>query len=257
MLRRESWIGFLTLCNHEIVRILRIWPQTLVPPIVTTALYYVIFGSVMGNKIGTMGGVPYIQYMMPGLVMMTIIDNSYVNTLSSFFTSKFFRSIEELLITPMPSSAILCGFLFGGIVRGLAIGTMVACMSLFFSKITVYSWSLTLLIAILTSTFLALVGFVNGVFAKKFDDLSIVPTFILMPLSFFGGLFYSVDLLPPFWRAATHANPLFYMIGGFRYAVLGQSDVHIGYTILLLTVGIFILYYLCIWLLRRGIGVRF
>lgn len=257
MLSRESWIGFVTLCHHEVVRILRIWPQTLVPPIVTTALYYVIFGSVMGGKIGTMGGVPYIQYMMPGLVMMTIIDNSYVNVLSSFFTSKFFRSIEELLITPMPSSAILCGFLFGGIVRSLVIGIMVALMSLFFSQITIYSWPLTILIAILTAVFLSLVGFVNGVFAKKFDDLSIVPTFILMPLSFFGGLFYSVDLLPPFWRAATHANPLFYMIGGFRYAVLGRSDVHIGYTIALLVTGIVLLYCFCLWLLRRGIGIRF
>lgn len=256
MYKQRDWVAFKTLCIHEIVRILRIWPQTILPPIITTALYYVIFGTVMGQKIGDMGGVSYIQYIMPGLVMMTIIDNSYVNVVSSFFACKFFRSIEELLVTPMPNSVILCGFVAGGVIRALSIGILVGCMSLFFTHIHVNNWPLTIAMAVITAVLLSLIGFVNGVFARKFDDLSIVPVFILVPLGFFGGVFYSVDLLPPFWRAITHINPIFYMIGGFRYAILGISDVHIGYAISMLCVGAIILYCFCLWLLRKGIGIK-
>lgn len=257
MFKHSDLIGFITLWRHELVRILRIWPQTLLPPVVTTSLYYVIFGSVIGGKIGAMDGVPYIQYIMPGLVMMNIIDSSYSNVVASFFGCKFFRSIEEMLITPMSNNAILCGFIAGGMVRGLFVGLLVSLVSLLFTKISVYSWSLTILLAVITSAFLALIGFVNGVFARKFDDLSIIPTFILAPLSFFGGVFYSVDLLPPFWQAATHANPIFYMINGFRYAMLGISDVSIRSALFILGFGIVILYLFCLWLLRKGIGIKF
>ncbi len=257
MYKFGSWVAFKTLCKHEIVRILRIWPQTILPPVITTALYYVIFGTVMGQKIGEMGGVTYIQYIMPGLVMMAIIDNSYVNVVSSFFTSKFFRSIEEMLVTPTPNYVILCGFVAGGVIRALSIGMLVGCMSLFFTHIHVYSWPLTIAMGVITALFLSLIGFVNGVFARKFDDLSIVPVFILVPLSFFGGVFYSVDLLPAFWRAITYINPLFYMIGGFRYAILGISEVNIHYALGMLSVGTVILYVFCLWLLRKGIGIKF
>lgn len=257
MVKRSNWIGFLTLCHHELARIIRIWPQTILPPIITTILYYVIFGKVMGAKIGDMGGVSYIQYIMPGLVMMSIIDNSYVNVVSSFFSCKFFKSIEEMLITPMPNSAILCGFITGGIIRGLTIGTIVGAMSLFFTEIKVHSWLLTIYMAIITSSLLSLIGFVNGVFARKFDDLSIIPVFILIPLSFFGGVFYSVKLLPPIWQAATHLNPIFYMISGFRYAILGIADVNIYNALVILTAGVVLMYTFCLWLLNKGVGIKY
>ncbi len=256
MNKRIAYISFITLLRHEIVRILRIWPQTMLPPVVTTALYYVIFGNVIGGKLGAMDGVPYIQYIMPGLVLMNIIDSSYINTVSSFFASKYFKSIEEMLITPMSEHSILCGYLGGSMARGLFVGLLVAFVSMFFTKIKVYSWLLTIFLAVITSTFLSLVGFINGVFARKFDDLSIVPTFILAPLSFFGGVFYSVDLLPDFWRSATYANPIFYMISGFRYAMLGTSDVNIGIALCMLGVGIILLYFLCLKLLKAGIGIK-
>lgn len=252
----RNWVAFYTLMRHEVVRILRIWPQTLMPPIITTLLYYIIFGSVIGPKIGSMGGVTYIQYIMPGLVMMNIIDNAYINVDSSFFTCKFFRSIEEMLITSMSEHSILCGFVSGGVIRGIAVGLLVAVISLLFTKIRVFSWSLTLLIVMLTAVFMSLVGFIAGVFAKKFDDLSIIPMFVLTPLNFFGGVFYAIELLPAMWQKATLANPIFYMIGGFRYAMLGTASVGIEYVIAMLCLGIVLLYGASIWLLRRGIGIR-
>jgi len=219
-------------------------------------LYYIIFGNVIGPRIGEMNGYSYIQFIMPGLVMMNVIEVAYINVDASFFTAKFFRSIEELLITPMTDHAILCGFVAGGVVRAVIVGLMVACMSLFFTNITVYHWGLTILIVLVTAVFMSLVGFVAGVFAKKFDDLTIVPMFILTPLSYFGGVFYSVDLLPATWQAATHANPLFYMISGFRYAILGTADVSIEFVLCLLFGGILILYCYSYWLLQKGIGVK-
>lgn len=255
--KHNNWISFLTLINHELIRILRIWPQTILPPVITTVLYYIIFGSVIGPRIGDMNGYSYIQFIMPGLVMMNVIDVAYINVDASFFTSKFFRSIEEMLITPMSDNAIICGFVAGGMIRAIFVGLLVAFMSLFFTKITVFNWPLTILIVILTAIFLSLVGFVAGVFAKKFDDLSIVPLFVLTPLSYFGGVFYSIDLLPPTWQALTHANPLFYMISGFRYAMLGINDVPIQYVLCLLLGGIAIMYGFSYWLLKKGTGIKY
>ncbi|HSX19809.1 MAG TPA: ABC transporter permease [Gammaproteobacteria bacterium] len=256
MHRRANWIGFLSLSRHEIVRCLRIWPQTLLPPLATTVLYYVIFGNVMGARIGNMHGFTYLEFIMPGLVMMNIIDSSYSNVMSSFFMAKFFRSIEELLITPMPNYIILLGFMVGGMFRGLIVGALVALMSLIFIKVTVYNFGLMILMALLTSSFLSLIGFINGVFARKFDDLSIVPMFVLIPLSFFGGVFYSVQLLPPFWQTAIYANPIFYMISGFRYAMLGIADVSLQAVLLMLGGGVAVMYCLCLWMLRRGVGIK-
>lgn len=253
---RVQWVSLYTLINHEIVRVLRIWPQTILPPVVTTILYYIIFGSVIGPRIGEMNGYNYIQFIMPGLVMMNVIEVAYINVDSSFFMAKFFRSIEEILITPMTSHSVLCGFVAGGMFRAIAVGLLVAVMSLFFTKITVANWGLTILIVVLTAVFMSLVGFIAGVFAKKFDDLSIVPMFVLTPLSYFGGVFYSVDLLPKTWQAATHANPLFYMISGFRYAILGTADVDILFVLCLLFGGILILYAYAYWLLQKGIGIK-
>jgi ABC-2 type transport system permease protein len=243
--------------NHELVRILRIWPQTILPPVITTILYYIIFGSVIGPRIGEMNGYSYIQFIMPGLVMMNVIDVAYVNVNSSFFSSKFFRSIEEMLITPMSDNTIIFGYVAGGMIRAIFVGLLVAGMSLFFTKITVFNWPLTVLIVILTAIFLSLVGFVAGVFAKKFDDLFIVPLFVLTPLSYFGGVFYSIDLLPPTWRTLTYANPLFYMISGFRYAILGINDVPIHYVFFLLIGGITIMYGFSYWLLKKGTGIKY
>ncbi len=256
MRNKANWISFYTLVRHECVRILRIWPQTFAPPVITTCLYYIIFGNVVGAKIGSMSGFPYIQYIMPGLVMMTVVDNAFVNVNFSFFTHKFFRSIEEMLVTPMPNHAILCGFVSGGVMRSIVVGCIVALMSLLFTKITVYSWPLTLLIVFLTAIFMSLVGFVAGIYARKFDDLSIIPMFILTPLNFFGGVFYSVNLLPPFWKALTHVNPIFYMISGFRYAILGVSDVDVVHVLLMLTLGSAALYGLSYWMLQRGVGIK-
>lgn len=256
MRSKGNWISFITLLRHEWVRIIRIWPQTLLPSVITTALYYIIFGSVIGPRIGDMNGVTYMQFIMPGLVMMNVIDTAYINVDASFFTAKFFRSIEEMLVTPMPNHAILCGFVGGGLIRALIVGFLVAGMSLFFTKITVANWSLTIALVFITAIFWSLVGFIAGVFAKKFDDLSIIPMFVLTPLSYFGGVFYSVDLLPGWWQAATHANPIFYMISGFRYAILGTADVTIEAVLCLLLGGIVILYAFCYWLLRKGVGIK-
>lgn len=253
---KRQWVSLCTLVNHEVMRVLRIWPQTILPPVITTILYYIIFGSVIGPRIGSMNGYNYIQFIMPGLVMMNVIEVAYINVDSSFFMAKFFRSIEEILITPMTSHSVLCGFVAGGMFRAIVVGLLVAVMSLFFTKIHVANWPLTLLIVILTAAFMSLVGFIAGVFAKKFDDLSIIPMFVLTPLSYFGGVFYSVDMLPQTCQAATHANPLFYMISGFRYAILGTADVSIGLVLCLLFGGIMILYTYSYLLLQRGIGIK-
>jgi ABC-2 type transport system permease protein len=253
---RENWTAFYTLFYREFTRIMRIWSQTLLPPVITMALYFVIFGSLIGPRIGVMNGIPYIEYIVPGLVMMAIINNSYLNVVSSFFGNKFQRNIEEMLVAPMPNSIILSGYVSGGIIRGLIVGLLVILVSLFFTRIEMYHWGATFLIAVFTAVCFSLAGFINGIFAKKFDDISIIPLFILTPLTYLGGVFYSIDLLPKFWQAAMHLNPIFYMVNGFRYGMLGKSDVMIEYALLMLGGSVVILYCSCLWLLNRGIGVR-
>lgn len=253
---KENWIAFYTLYYRELVRILRIWPQTLLPPVMTMSLYFVIFGNVIGPRIGDMNGIAYIQYIVPGLVMMAIINNAYMNVSSSFFGNKFQRNIEEMLVAPMPNYIILGGYVSGGIVRGLIVGVLVIFVSLFFTKIHMAHWLITLLVAVFTSVLFSLAGFLNGIFAKKFDDIAIVPMFILTPLTYLGGVFYSVDLLPKFWQMLTYANPVFYMVNGFRYGMLGTADVAIEYGLTIIGGSVVIIYSLCLWLLNRGIGVR-
>lgn len=255
-MRNKQFIGFYTIVRREVMRIIRIWPQTLLPPVITVSLYFVIFGNLIGEKIGTMGDVSYIQYIVPGLIMLSIITNSYANVVASFFGAKFQRHIEEMLVSPMNKSTILWGFILGGVVRGLIIGLMVTIISLFFTEWYIFNISLTLLVAILTAVLFSLAGFVNAVYAKKFDDISIVPTFVLAPLTYLGGIFYSIDLLSPLWQQITHFNPIFYMVNAFRFGMLGSSDVHILSALGVILGFIVSLLVFCLWLLHKGIGVR-
>lgn len=256
MSTREQWVAFVTIVVKEVRRFLRIWPQTLLPPAITITLYFVIFGNLIGSRIGDMGGFDYMAYIVPGLIMMSVIQNSYGNVVSSFFSTKFQSSIEEMLVSPMSSFVILSGFMCGGMARGILVGGIVTLLSLFFTELRMEHAWITLLVVVLTSALFSLGGFINATFARKFDDISIVPTFILTPLTYLGGVFYSIDLLPDFWRAVSMANPILYMVNAFRYGVLGVSDVDVGTAltaIALFTLGFFLL---ALWLLNRGIGIR-
>jgi ABC-2 type transport system permease protein len=253
---RESFISFYTLFHREATRIFRIWGQSLLPSVISTWLYFVIFGSIMGARIGDVNGVPYIEYIVPGLVMLGIINNAYICVVFSLFSNKFQRCIEEMLVAPMPNAAIIAGYVAGGVLRGMLVGTLVIILALFFTKLHIAHWFLTIFIAVLTAAFLSLAGFVNGVFAKKWDDLSIIPEFILTPLTYLGGVFYSIDFLPESWNLLTRVNPIFYMVSGFRYAMLGFADVDIKYALTILITGVILLYVFCLWLLRKGIGMK-
>jgi ABC-2 type transport system permease protein len=250
-------IAFQTLVTKEVRRFLRIWVQTLVPPVITIALYFVIFGNLIGNRIGTMGGYTYMEFIVPGLIMMAVINNSYANVVSSFFSQKFQRSIEELLVSPVPNYVILLGFVVGGVARGICVGVIASLMSLFFSGLHMHNLFITLLVILLGSTVFSLGGFINAIYANKFDDVTIIPTFVLTPLIYLGGVFYSVELLPDFWEGVSKANPIFYMVNAFRYGILGVSDVDIGLALFMLvafTVGLFVF---SMYLLRRGKGLRY
>ncbi len=256
MRHNSNFIGFYTLLRRETFRIMRIWPQTLLPSVITVSLYFIIFGGVIGKHINDMYGMPYAQYIVPGLILMSIINNAYENVVFSFFTNKFQRNIEEIFVAPMSNHAILCGYICGGIVRGFLVGILISFLALFFTQLNIHSWFLTLLIATLTAFFLSLCGMINGIYAKKFDDLSLIPMFVLTPLTYLGGIFYSVDLLPANWQQLMYCNPIFYMVSGFRHAIFGHAEVSIIHSIVILTVGILILYNVCLWLLRKGIGVK-
>ena len=251
-----NWIGLKTLVRKEIVRIIRIWIQTIVPPAITMTLYFIIFGNLIGRRIGSMGGFDYMQYIAPGLIMMSVITNSYGNVVSSFFGAKFGRHIEEMLVSPMSNATVIMGHVAGGVFRGLLVGVLVTIVALFFTKLEVQHPLITLSIVILSSTVFALAGFINAVFARKFDDISIVPTFVLTPLTYLGGVFYSISLLPEFWQKVSLANPIIYMVNAFRYGILGVSDINITYAYLI--VGLFVagLFSVSLALLNRGVGIR-
>lgn len=253
---REQWIAFVTILIKEVRRFTRIWPQTLLPPAITMTLYFVIFGNLIGSRIGDMGGFDYMQYIVPGLIMMSVIQNSYGNVVSSFFSTKFQHSIEEMLVSPMPSYVILTGFVVGGMIRGILVGFTVTLLSLFFTRLAVENIAITLFVVIMTSALFALGGFINAIFARKFDDISIVPTFVLTPLTYLGGVFYSIDLLSDFWRTVTLANPVVYMVNTFRYGILGVSDVNVGGALVAITAFVVVFYLLALWLLSRGTGIR-
>ena len=249
-------IAYTTILVKEVTRFMRIWQQTLIPPVVTTSLYFVIFGNLIGPRIGTMDGYRYIDFIVPGLILMSVITNAYANVSSSFFSAKFQRSIEEIQVSPAPNSIILLGYVSGGVVRAILVGLIVTAVSLFFSKLSVHSYWVMASVIVLTAVLFSLGGFLNGVFAKKFDDVAIVPTFVLTPLTYLGGIFYSIKLLPDFWQAASHINPILYMINAFRYGFLGITDIHLGASyaiILLFTVALFLIN---LKLLNNGFGIR-
>jgi ABC-2 type transport system permease protein len=249
-------VALYTIVRREVARILRIWGQTLVPPAITMTLYFLIFGGLIGSRVGEMDGIKYMDFIVPGLVMMSIIQNSYGNISSSFFGAKFGRHIEELLVSPMPSWVILGGYVAGAVLRGLLVGAIVLVIAMFFTEVRVPHPLVTLTTVILGATIFALAGFVNAVYAKKFDDIAIVPTFILTPLTYLGGVFYSVKLLPDWAEAATHLNPIFYMVNAFRYGLLGVSDVPLWLAYALMLGFVVVLGGLGLWLLKRGVGMR-
>jgi ABC-2 type transport system permease protein len=245
-----------TIVRREINRILRIWGQTLVPPAITMTLYFLIFGGLIGSRVGAMDGIKYMDFIVPGLVMMSVIQNSYGNISSSFFGAKFGRHVEELLVSPMPNWVILAGYVAGAVLRGLMVGAIVLVIAMLFTKVRVPHPLVTLSTVVLGATIFSLAGFVNAVYAKKFDDIAIVPTFILTPLTYLGGVFYSVKLLPDWAEAATHLNPIFYMVNAFRYGLLGVSDVPVWLAYALMLGFVVALSALGLWLLKRGVGLR-
>jgi ABC-2 type transport system permease protein len=253
---RLDWIGYQTIVRKEVTRILRIWGQTIVPPAITMTLYFIIFGELIGRRIGDMGGFSYMQYIVPGLVIMSVITNSYGNMVSSFFGAKFGKHIEELLISPLPNWIILAGYVTGAVLRGMMVGAVVMAVSLFFTPIQVQHPLILLTVLLLTAVVFALAGMVNAIFAQKFDDIAIIPTFVLAPLTYLGGVFYSISLLPEFWQRVSVFNPILYMVNGFRLGMLGVSDVSLSMTYGVIIAAGSILFVACLILLQRGIGLR-
>jgi ABC-2 type transport system permease protein len=250
------WVGYKTIVRKEITRILRIWGQTIVPPAITMTLYFIIFGELIGRRIGEMGGFTYMQYIVPGLIIMSVITNSYGNMVSSFFGAKFGKHIEELLISPLPNWVILAGYVTGALTRGLMVGGVVMVVSLLFTPIEVQHPLVMLTVLLLTAIVFALAGMINAIFAQKFDDIAIIPTFVLAPLTYLGGVFYSISLLPAFWQKVSIVNPILYMVNGFRYGMLGVSDVSLLQTYSVILIAGAVLFAWCLILLHRGTGLR-
>jgi ABC-2 type transport system permease protein len=251
-----NWVALKTLVRKEVIRVARIWVQTIVPPAITMTLYFIIFGNLIGRRIGEMGGFDYMQYIAPGLIMMSVITNSYGNVVSSFFGAKYGKHIEEMLVSPMSNATIIIGHVAGGVIRGLMVGALVTLIALGFTSLSIEHPLVTISIVLLSSIVFALLGFVNAVFAKKFDDISIIPTFVLTPLTYLGGVFYSITLLPEFWQKVSLGNPILYMVNAFRYGILGVSDISIGYAYLIVVIFVVGLFTLNLALLNRGVGIR-
>ncbi|TDO06841.1 ABC transporter permease [Halomonas ventosae] len=249
-------IALWTLVHKEIKRFTRIWLQTLLPPSITMTMYFIIFGNLIGSRIGEMDGYSYMDFIVPGLIMMAVITNSYSNVASSFFSNKFQRSIEEMMVSPMPNWVILSGFVLGGMARGLGVGLIVTGVSLFFTRLPVAHPLLTVFVVVLTAALFAIGGFINALLGKKFDDISIVPTFVLTPLTYLGGVFYSISLLPAFWQGVSMLNPILYMVNVFRYGFLGVSDIPVGWALAAILAFISVLFGLALWMLEHGKGIR-
>ncbi len=256
MTNSEKITAFRTIVVKEFLRFIRIWVQTVLPPVITTALYFIIFGNLIGSQIGDMEGFRYMDYIVPGLIMMAVITNSYGNVVSSFYGSKFQRNVEEMLVSPMPNYIILCGYVAGGVARGIIVGLAVTLISMLFSELHVYNGWVLVSVFILTSILFSLAGFINAVYANSFDDISIVPTFVLTPLTYLGGIFYSISLLPEFWQTASLANPILYMVNAFRYGFLGITDIHLSVSYTIIIVFIIVLYSFSMHLLNKGKGIR-
>ena len=252
----EKLIAFKTILFKEIMRFVRIWIQTLVPPAITMTLYFVIFGNLIGSQIGDLDGFKYIEYIIPGLIMMSVITNSYSNVVSTFFTAKMFGHIQEMIISPVPNHIILMGYIGGGMARGLMVGLIVTLVSLFFSTLSIQHPFITIAIVILTSMLFSIAGLINAIYAKSFDDITIIPTFVLTPLTYLGGVFYSINMLSEFWQNVSLANPVLYMVNGFRYGILGVSDISPLASFSLLIAFIIGLYSFAYYLLKKGVGIR-
>ncbi|MEH6825905.1 MAG: ABC transporter permease [Motiliproteus sp.] len=253
---RDHYIALSTIVHKEIRRFLRIWMQTLLPPAITMTLYFIIFGNLIGSRIGEMGGFGYMEFIVPGLIMMSVITNSYGNVVSSFYGAKFQRNVEEMMVAPVPPSVILIGFVLGGVARGLGVGFIVTCLSLFFTDLQIHNLAVVMSVVLLTSIVFALGGFINAIYANSFDDISIIPVFVLTPLTYLGGVFYSIQLLPEFWQQVSQINPILYMVNTFRYGILGVSDIDLRLAFAIILLFIALLYSYALYLLRTGKGIR-
>ncbi|TCK18203.1 ABC-2 type transport system permease protein [Thiogranum longum] len=256
MTLKEKYIGFETILIKEILRFARIWLQTIVPPVITMSLYFIIFGNLIGSQIGDMDGFRYMDYIVPGLIMMAVINNSYANVVSSFYGCKFHHHIEEMLVSPLPNSLIIAGFVTGGVARGLAVGLAVTLVSMLFTDLSWHNLAVVISTVVLTSTVFALAGLINGIFAKSFDDISIIPTFVLTPLTYLGGVFYTISMLPEFWQNVSKLNPILYMVNTFRYGFLGISDISLTVSYTIISIFIVALFSLALYLMNTGYGIR-
>jgi ABC-2 type transport system permease protein len=253
---RQNLIGFQTIVGREMSRVLRIWVQTLVPPVITATLYFIIFGSLIGRRVGAMDGFDYMAYIAPGLIMMQVLTNAYTNVVSSFFGAKFGRHIEELMVSPLPNSYIIMGYVAGGVLRGLLVGALVTAVALFFTDLHIVHPLITVSVVLLTAIVFSIGGLINAVYAKKFDDVTIIPTFVLTPLTYLGGVFYSIHMLPDTLQTVSRGNPILYMVNAFRYGILGVSDIGIYTAYAIILLSLVVLYLFALYLLNKGLGMR-
>jgi ABC-2 type transport system permease protein len=256
MTPQKQLTAYYTMLRGDFVRIMRIWSQTLLPPIVTTSLYFIVFGTFIGSQLAPIQGLSYIQFIVPGLIMMSVITSSYMNTVSTFYFAKWTHTLDEVLVSPMPEWLVIVGFVSGGVMRGLMVGVLVGIVGLFFTHLAIHSIVVLVLALALTSVLFSLGGLINGVFAKGFDGISIVPTFVLTPLTYLGGVFFSIEQFSPLWQQVALLNPILYMVNAFRWGFFGVSDINIWICFAVLITFILILLGVIIYLFKRGMGVR-
>jgi len=252
----QQMVALKTIVIKEYLRFIRIWIQTILPPAITIALYFIIFGEIIGSQIEDINGYKYMDYIVPGLILMAVITNAYANVVSSFFSAKFHHSVEEMLVSPLPNYIILLGFVSGGLARGIIVGIVATVVSLFFSDLHIHSYPVTFAVFILTSILFALAGFINAAYARSFDDITIIPTFVLTPLIYLGGVFYSIKMLPEIWQNISLVNPILYMVNAFHYGILGVSDIEVSTAFIIIIAFIIVLYYFALRLLRIGVGLK-
>ena len=252
----QQFTAFKTIVTKEILRFARIWLQTVVPPVITTGLYFVIFGQLIGSQLSNVAGYSYIDYIIPGIILMSVINNSYANVVASFYMSKFSHFIEEMIVSPMPNYIILLGYVIGGVARGLTVGIVVAFISTFFAELNIHNYFVLISVVILTAILFSLGGFINAIYANSFDDISIIPTFVLIPLTYLGGIFYSIDMLPMFWQNVSLVNPILYMVNAMRYGMLGVSDIDLITAFSIIILFVVALFSFCLYLLNSGKGIR-
>jgi ABC-2 type transport system permease protein len=251
-----QWVALKTIMRREFLRFIRIWIQTVIPPVITMSLYFIIFGKLIGSQIGNIDGYRYMDYIVPGLILMSVISNSYSNVVSSFFSAKFHRSVEEMIVSPLPNHVILLGYVSGGVLRGVIVGITVTVVSMFFTELRIHHFAISLAVFVLTAALFSLAGFINAVYGRSFDDITIIPTFVLTPLTYLGGIFYSIKMLPPFWQSVSQLNPILYMINAFRYGFIGVSDIDVTTAFLIILGFVAALFWFALSLLNRGIGIK-